>query len=172
MIAPNREIHGQARLRLAFVLCVFPGLALATTQADAVSVSSSAPAVNGFDIANLGTRTGTDKFWAESGTAAGAAHGQTFKPSARRLGCEPSLIVRRRATRRTRRRLTWCASVNSQARRNDYERLWGANSTNAVSLNPFNSLAVLAIGTFAYNRRVPGLTGYSHDLWTSTNLTA
>jgi Peptidase M60, enhancin and enhancin-like/N-terminal domain of M60-like peptidases len=65
--------------RLAFALCVFLGLALATTHAGTVSVSSSAPAVNGFDIANLGTRTGSDKFWAESGTAAGAAHGQTFQ---------------------------------------------------------------------------------------------
>jgi hypothetical protein len=44
-----------------------------------MSSSSSAPVVNGFDIANLGERAGEDKFWAESGTTAGTAHGQTFR---------------------------------------------------------------------------------------------
>jgi autotransporter-associated beta strand protein len=54
--------------------------ALATfLQAGTMSVSSSAPARNGFDISNFGARTGDDKFWAESGTVAGKAKGQTFR---------------------------------------------------------------------------------------------
>jgi hypothetical protein len=47
--------------------------------AGTMSSSSTAPAVNGFDIANLGTRADEDKFWAEAGTDAGKAHGQTFR---------------------------------------------------------------------------------------------
>jgi hypothetical protein len=63
------------------LLCAAPGPALAGT----VSTSTTAPAVNGFDIANLGARTGSDKFWAEGGTTAGAAKGQTFRTGSEAL---------------------------------------------------------------------------------------
>jgi autotransporter-associated beta strand protein len=52
---------------------------LLPAQAGTVSVSSTQPARNGFDIYNFGPQTGSDKFWAESGTAAGKAKGQTFR---------------------------------------------------------------------------------------------
>ena len=61
-------------------LCVLLSLFFVRmASAGTVSVSSSNPAVNGFDIANFGARTGSDKFWAESGTEAGKAKGQTFR---------------------------------------------------------------------------------------------
>jgi autotransporter-associated beta strand protein len=44
-----------------------------------MSSSSNAPAINGYDIANYGLVTGTDKWWAENNTAAGSAKGQTFR---------------------------------------------------------------------------------------------
>ncbi|NNM30819.1 MAG: hypothetical protein HKO57_14970, partial [Akkermansiaceae bacterium] len=43
-----------------------------------MSASPTAPAVDGFDIANYGTVTGTDKWWSENNTGAGSAKGQTF----------------------------------------------------------------------------------------------
>ncbi len=61
-----------------FILVVLT-MAISTASAGTMSTSSSAPAVNGFDIANLGARAGEDKFWAEGGTTAGSAHGQTFR---------------------------------------------------------------------------------------------
>jgi autotransporter-associated beta strand protein len=49
-------------------------------SAGTVSASSTRPTVNGFDIANFGAQTGSDKFWAEGGgTTAGSAQGQTFR---------------------------------------------------------------------------------------------
>ena len=68
----------RSALRSLIVSCLLC-VALFPALAGTVSVSSSKPAVNGFDIANLGTRTGSDKFWAESGTEAGKAKGQTFR---------------------------------------------------------------------------------------------
>lgn len=69
------------RVASLHVLAVWTFLFLLMVHAPAgtVSVSSSAPAVNGFDIANNTTRTASDKFWAESGTEAGKAKGQTFR---------------------------------------------------------------------------------------------
>ena len=53
--------------------------ALLPLRAGTVSVSSTQPAKNGFDVSNFGARTASDKFWAESGTDAGKAKGQTFR---------------------------------------------------------------------------------------------
>ena len=47
-------------------------------HAATLSVSPTPPPVNGHDIANLGTVTGNDKWWAENSTGAGSAKGQTF----------------------------------------------------------------------------------------------
>ena len=63
----------------ALLAWVFLFAMLATSRAGTVSVSSSNPAVNGFDIANFGARTGSDKFFAENGTDSGKAKGQTFR---------------------------------------------------------------------------------------------
>ena len=54
---------------------------LIPTPADAATMSASptAPVVNGIDIANYGTVTGTDKWFFENSTGAGAAKGQTFR---------------------------------------------------------------------------------------------
>ena len=70
-----------SRLRrsLALLAWAFCFAAVASSWAGTVSVSSSNPTVNGFDIANFGARTGSDKFWAENGTDAGKAKGQTFR---------------------------------------------------------------------------------------------
>lgn len=46
---------------------------------NSITHATAAPAVNGFDIANLVPRNGTDKWWAETGTEAGKAKGQTFR---------------------------------------------------------------------------------------------
>ena len=55
-------------------------LTLASAAAGTMSSNATAPAGNGFDIANLGDRNGTDMLWAEDGhTAPGAAKGQTFR---------------------------------------------------------------------------------------------
>jgi hypothetical protein len=54
--------------------------------------------------------------------------------------------------------------------KNDYERIWGLNPTNAVSNNPFTFTASLGSGTFSYTRRDPTLTGLAYTIWTSTNL--
>ena len=68
------------KLRCALVAWGLLGAALGPASAGTMSASASAPAVNGFDIANLGTQTANDKFWAEGGnTDAGSAHGQTFR---------------------------------------------------------------------------------------------
>lgn len=64
---------------LMLIIGACPGLHMTSAMAGTVSVSSSNPAVNGFDIANFGARTGSDKFWAEAGTEAGKAKGQTFR---------------------------------------------------------------------------------------------
>ena len=49
------------------------------TAVNSITHNTAAPAVNGFDIANLVSRAGTDKWWVETGTEAGAAKGQTFR---------------------------------------------------------------------------------------------
>ncbi len=67
-----------ARRTAALLLAVWSGLVI-PVEAGTLSVSSSNPAVNGFDIANFGARTGDDKFFSEAGTAAGKAKGQTFR---------------------------------------------------------------------------------------------
>lgn len=53
-------------------------LASTGVQAATMSASATAPAANGLDIANYGTVTGNDKWFAES-SGAGAAKGQTFR---------------------------------------------------------------------------------------------
>jgi hypothetical protein len=68
---------GRQFCRAVFV-CLLLCTALLPAHAGTISISSSPPAVNGHDIASYGTQTGNDKFWAESGTAAGTAHGLTF----------------------------------------------------------------------------------------------
>ena len=49
------------------------------TAVNSITHATAAPAVNGFDVANLVPRAGTDKWWAETGTEAGKAKGQTFR---------------------------------------------------------------------------------------------
>jgi autotransporter-associated beta strand protein len=46
---------------------------------NSITHATAAPALNGFDVANLVPRTGTDKWWSETGTDAGKAKGQTFR---------------------------------------------------------------------------------------------
>lgn len=62
---------------LATALALF---ALATSPATAGTMSASltAPAITGHDIANYGAVTGSDKWWAENSSGAGACKGQTF----------------------------------------------------------------------------------------------
>jgi len=52
-------------------------LAAGSVSAATMSASSTAPAINGYDIANYGDVTGTDKWFSED-SAAGAVKGQTF----------------------------------------------------------------------------------------------
>ncbi len=54
-------------------------LSIRLTRAGTMSASTTAPAVDAHDIANLSERTGEDKFWTEAGTEAGKAKGQTFR---------------------------------------------------------------------------------------------
>ncbi len=72
-------------LGLALVAWSLLAAAAFPAFAGTMSTSSSAPAVNGFDIANLAAQAGNDKFWAEAGTAAGAAKGQTFRTGSEAL---------------------------------------------------------------------------------------
>ena len=66
------------RLTFAALACLF--FTIAPASAGTISVSSTQPTKNGFDIANFGASTGSDKFFADSGgAAAGAAQGQTFR---------------------------------------------------------------------------------------------
>ena len=67
------------RLCARIFLTLFLFAALLPLQAGTMSVSSTQPAKNGFDISNFGPQSGSDKFWAETGTAAGKAKGQTFR---------------------------------------------------------------------------------------------
>ena len=79
MSTSNKIFSSRTGLRLALAVCGFLSAALLPASAGTMTTSASAPVVDGFDIANLGEQTGNDKFWAESGTAAGTAHGQTFR---------------------------------------------------------------------------------------------
>jgi hypothetical protein len=65
------------------LLSTLVALVLSSISASAatMSASSTAPVVNGLDIANYGTVTATDKWFVEN-SAAGAAKGQTFKTGA------------------------------------------------------------------------------------------
>jgi hypothetical protein len=58
------------------VPCALLVTAVACQAAD-MTASTNAPAVDGADIANYGTSTGTDKWWT-AGDSAGSAKGQTF----------------------------------------------------------------------------------------------
>lgn len=49
-----------------------------SAQAASMSADATAPTVNSYDVANYGTVTGTDKWWAENSTGAGSVKGQTF----------------------------------------------------------------------------------------------
>jgi len=51
--------------------------AVAVHAAD-MSASTNAPVIDGADIANYGTVSGSDKWWSENSTGAGSAKGQTF----------------------------------------------------------------------------------------------
>jgi hypothetical protein len=65
----------RSSLGLAWLGCgVIP-----SARAGTMAASGTAPAVNGFDIANYATQNANDKFWAEGNTEAGSAHGQTFR---------------------------------------------------------------------------------------------
>lgn len=70
---------GRTDLRLAVIVWCLLCTALFPALAGTVSVSSSNPAVNGFDIASFGTRTGNEKFFADDNAEAGKAKGQTFR---------------------------------------------------------------------------------------------
>jgi len=62
------------------------------------------------------------------------------------------------------------ADPDGDGLKNDYERLWGLNPTNAASKNPFASISGLGSGSFSYTRRTPSLTGLDYTVWISTNL--
>jgi autotransporter-associated beta strand protein len=49
------------------------------TAVSTITHATAAPAVNGFDVANLVPRAGTDKWWVEAGSDTGKAKGQTFR---------------------------------------------------------------------------------------------
>ena len=73
-------MRGSISLRAVLVLSVAVavlGLAAGPAQAGTMSASVDAPIIDGADIANYGTVTGLDKWWAEM-KAAGATKGQTF----------------------------------------------------------------------------------------------
>ena len=75
-----KSLLSPRRRSLALLAWAFLFAAVAPSWAGTVSVSSSAPTVDAYDIANYATQTSSDKFWAEGGsTAAGAAKGQTFR---------------------------------------------------------------------------------------------
>jgi hypothetical protein len=61
-------------------LSAFVMMALATSSSHAaeMSASSTAPVVDGGDIANLVASTVTDKWWHDNNTGSGSAKGQTF----------------------------------------------------------------------------------------------
>jgi len=73
-------MRNELRTLISTALAALTVLILAETRARAGSMSTSPapPAVTGEDIANYGTVTGTDKWWAENNTGAGSAKGQTF----------------------------------------------------------------------------------------------
>jgi alpha-galactosidase len=77
MNTPTQARGRRLAAALALTAAASPGL----LEAASMSASPSAPAVNGIDIANLTTITGTDKWFAEN-SAAGAAKGQTFTTGA------------------------------------------------------------------------------------------
>lgn len=54
-------------------------LVVRPTAVSTITHATAAPSVNGFDVANLIPRSGTDKWWVEAGTEASAAKGQTFR---------------------------------------------------------------------------------------------
>jgi beta-lactam-binding protein with PASTA domain len=56
--------------------------------------------------------------------------------------------------------------------KNQEERLWGLDPTNASSFNPIRTLLDATNGTFTYTRRNPALTGYAYTVLTSENLVA
>jgi hypothetical protein len=77
--AATRHRNVELRFCARLFLTLFFVAALLPARAGTVSVSGTQPTKNGFDISNFGARTESDKFWAESGTAAGKAKGQTFR---------------------------------------------------------------------------------------------
>ena len=74
-------------LTFAFLAMATVALTTATARAQTMSASLTAPVVNNSDIANYGTVTGSDKWWAENNTGAGSAKGQTFT-----TGSEPLVL--------------------------------------------------------------------------------
>ena len=78
-VAAMRHWNVELRFCTRLFLTLFFFAALLPLRAGTVAVSSTQPARNGFDISNFGARTASDKFWAESGTDAGKAKGQTFR---------------------------------------------------------------------------------------------
>ena len=65
-------------LALAAAAMIILVITAASASAASMSASLTAPAVNSEDVANYGTVTGTDKWWAEDSTGAGSVKGQTF----------------------------------------------------------------------------------------------
>jgi N-terminal domain of M60-like peptidases/Peptidase M60, enhancin and enhancin-like len=79
----SNNLHNVLKVALAawLMLCA----ATLPAAAGNMTTGTTAPPVNEFDIANLGARAGEDKFWAEAGTLAGTAHGQTFRTGSEAL---------------------------------------------------------------------------------------
>ena len=75
----KNNMQTSSKSSLAALVLAFLGSLICPAAAGTVSVSSSNPAVNGFDIANFGTRTGNEKFFADDNADAGKAKGQTFR---------------------------------------------------------------------------------------------
>ena len=54
---------------------------------------------------------------------------------------------------------------------NDHERIWGLDPTSVGSRHPVTAITTLKSGNLTYTRRLSSLTGLTHTVWTSTNLT-
>jgi hypothetical protein len=64
------------------------------------------------------------------------------------------------------------ADLDGDGMTNDHERIWGLDPTSTASSNPItNTAALRSNGNLTYTRRTTTLTGLTHTVWTSTNLT-
>jgi len=63
------------------------------------------------------------------------------------------------------------ADLDRDGMTNDEERIWGLDPTSSTSSNPItNTAALRSNGNLTYTRRTTTLTGLTHTVWTSTNL--